>query len=774
MSVSFYSNGLSLGNGKQLAETYGALMEKEAQHLGDIDCERIAALFGRTFLENPTEPLDVWIEGLILKNESRLSAALSCLQKIGMQRFVPYLGLFSLNETDRYLLVDRYCDESVFVTGNIPDLKPFDLRESQRFALALRYGKERSLTALCFEMDKFQLTNERKRTELILRLANNSSEIKTAVRDLKITDQDLLFKIFLIGISRDPKFALGWKVAFSDSAHQGFCKILQRIQGGQDLSYSICSSIQYESLFVQKWAIKEVISPYLQTIEKMEEEKWRIDALSWLTRLMVSCLLEGVPPAEALAHPFTESALEHRDPKMREALIFKIASFLSDRRLKKYGNQCLDQEEFPKYARLPVLLISLFLGSTDAPLELCDPLVKFSRERAFKNAKNLKVYLNALMLILEEPSWSQKDKHYLLELIVPKELDPATASSIKAAVSLLQILPAVYGFGAHLLKIENLKIQNNDVGQILFEEFHQQIPIRHKELLDQFYPELKEKFRIPDSLLIYAGKLNEIREQDEGAQLKSAFASFVDALLEDLEKPQRESYRKMRYSLERSVHLEEVFSTRPKLFAKWQENEVVPLTEFIESSSFLSKMKDSNLLEYEQLLSSCKGWTIGITDDPVDLYLCGTETPSCQTIHYPIGDNRGLLAGPLDGKNKIVEIKTTDGTIVARRLLQVLYNEQKEPVLLMGPLYRQPAFRSLLKGVLELFALQRAEKLELPLLVSIYEKAPPDRKHLTKQYEGSIFSLGSSVPCEYVDSLTTSPVGALKRGAFEIEISYYY
>lgn len=132
--------------------------------------------------------------------------------------------------------------------------------------------------------------------------------------------------------------------------------------------------------------------------------------------------------------------------------------------------------------------------------------------------------------------------------------------------------------------------------------------------------------------------------------------------------------------------------------------------------------------------------TIVDTDDPWDLFLCGTEVEgSCQ--HVSGGSkNEGLLAYLLDGKHRLIAIKDETGKIVGRRILRILLDgKSKEPVLMVERTYPQNLSAELQKE-LDLFVKQRAKDLSLAL----YEEGTKDVVKLESQ--------SCKTQHEYVDS----------------------
>ncbi len=759
-----------------------------------------------------------WIKAWPVSSKGQVKMTIAFLERLnhyrlrllgpnGMNDLVSALSFF--DPSQNYLLLKGLIERLNWI-----DLKAFKdlaLDESQWWKLALHLVEKQGFSRFLSQKAYFPAFEEEKYAEMIFRFAESADNINSMAKNLNISNETLLWKLFLAGSSKDLKcfsFGMGirfwfssWDIPFSNSNQRQFLEILKKIGIAlneipqQKAQFSDILDSLKKSDFVVQWGIETVLDPHLKAIEAMNGGEHSLKALLWLLNLMGRCMDQEIPLPEALAYPFIENALKLHHPQMRENLLPKIISFLTDSRQRAYADAQLAQlSQFFKYAQLPIFFVSLLLGTEGAPQELCDSLIALSKNRVFKNAQHLKAYLTVLMLILEEKSWLQEDKNYLLGLIVsrafppdstPKDVSKESGNAdispqksgpssiekaeiekqIKAALSLLQALPSAASLaGVSALKRENLIAFNGDVEQVFAEAFGKEIPIQQVDLHKQFHNELNKMFRVENALLIYAGTIKKyLYGCEEWNTMKAAFASFVDALLIDLKDPKPNAFRKMRYSLERSTHLKEVFSKDEGLFAKWQENIKLPLKPFIKTHFPYIE---------EEKLSFCNDWTIEFTDDPVDLFLCGTETPSCQNINGYLEDSLCLLALLVDGKNKLVAIKTKEGKLVGRHLLRILLNEHSETLLYLEPLYDQAAFRKdILKGVLEEFTRQIAKKMELPLLFYNRYSASGNEEEV-KKYPGKIFSLGSSVPCEYTDGGKDGH-GMRTDGHFEIGYAHF-
>lgn len=144
-------------------------------------------------------------------------------------------------------------------------------------------------------------------------------------------------------------------------------------------------------------------------------------------------------------------------------------------------------------------------------------------------------------------------------------------------------------------------------------------------------------------------------------------------------------------------------------------------------------------------------WSVKDSDFWEDLLLLGTEVlNSCQKIDGNVDLNKCLLAYILDGKIKPMLVVDADGTILARSVMRVKWDEQLEqPVLFMERLYTRNADPALEKLVLE-GCIRKAKEMGLTLVAS---EADYQQFKDNPVYENALSSLGGPAPAEYVDAL---------------------
>lgn len=155
------------------------------------------------------------------------------------------------------------------------------------------------------------------------------------------------------------------------------------------------------------------------------------------------------------------------------------------------------------------------------------------------------------------------------------------------------------------------------------------------------------------------------------------------------------------------------------------------------------------------------------TDDGIEILLCGEDQNSCLSVNGEVKNNKGLL-GYFEGKNKLLEIKYKKSgkteKMQARCILHLLTDSDgNNPAIFMEDIYPKEISPARQKALARL-ALKKAQALQVPLLVDGTSPLAGDL------YPGTLFSLGSNMPWEYVDS---RGLGCTKDGKYEIKGARY-
>jgi len=179
-------------------------------------------------------------------------------------------------------------------------------------------------------------------------------------------------------------------------------------------------------------------------------------------------------------------------------------------------------------------------------------------------------------------------------------------------------------------------------------------------------------------------------------------------------------------------------------------NEIIPKLVPASSSQFRDDIQDlATLLTGEVSgLWEKQYWTAEETDDAENGLRAGTDVDqSCQKVDGDPKLNRCLMSIMLDGKIRQLVIKNGAGSIVARSLLRVLHDNEKDTlVLVMDRVYTTTGYNAEeAKEILEIIAVRKAKELGVPLLSSFGEEGD--------KYPNPLISYGGPVRDEYIDIL---------------------
>ena len=183
------------------------------------------------------------------------------------------------------------------------------------------------------------------------------------------------------------------------------------------------------------------------------------------------------------------------------------------------------------------------------------------------------------------------------------------------------------------------------------------------------------------------------------------------------------------------------------------EQKVKLIRQLLESLPQDQLQLHQDLTDLETLLTPSarqdhKPFTVIDTDAAEDLFLCGTEVlGSCQNIQGNPDLNKALMGYALDGKYRMLAIKSEDGPLMGRRMLRLLWDEQKQrPVLHLERLYRNPGIPEKYEQALVELAQQKARQMGC-VLVSHDEALPSGG-----DYRAPLIAHPTPWPFEYVDA----------------------
>ena len=109
------------------------------------------------------------------------------------------------------------------------------------------------------------------------------------------------------------------------------------------------------------------------------------------------------------------------------------------------------------------------------------------------------------------------------------------------------------------------------------------------------------------------------------------------------------------------------------------------------------------------------------TDDYWEIFLSGLEiNESCLSVSHE--NSQGLLGLVGDGQNRLIAVKNSDNEIIARRFMQLLWDEKNEkPVLFLEPPYTRLGDHSASLEAIKNHALEKAKALNLDLYEAVKE-----------------------------------------------------
>ena len=223
------------------------------------------------------------------------------------------------------------------------------------------------------------------------------------------------------------------------------------------------------------------------------------------------------------------------------------------------------------------------------------------------------------------------------------------------------------------------------------------------------------KFRNLAAVFSYLASIKNL-PSNEQEDMMPCFQEYIENVLKG-----NEAFINMRYNTTEQPHLKKIFSSDTSISEKW--------------------------LHKNPSVEVKSGFTIQETDNPEDLMLIGTETPSCQMVTGNPQFNKCLLGYVVNGDSLAIVIKKNN-KIVARSILRLLWDETKQiPVLLQEKHYNNFKNETDLNKSIDLWAINKAKEMNLSL---ISKDIIPEKDKT--EYEGQVVYLGGKAPFIYFDS----------------------
>lgn len=374
---------------------------------------------------------------------------------------------------------------------------------------------------------------------------------------------------------------------------------------------------------------------------------------------------------------------------------------------------------------------SIFESATDSPT--LKSLVTLLHRQEFKDAKRQKAMANSLMVLAQADRIPDELKHKLLQAALPSSSGKDAARALAEPASIIECLALLAQqdttFGNTVLE-RLASIQNpddfNKQMEMLFNDLFQLQQSDAQKAREQFN-RYWEQSRQPAGLLSYAAKIkmNKKLDDDDKESVLEALSQFVNAAVFSPEPEQ--AFRQLRYDPAASDHLRTLADKAPAAFAQWQRR-------------CIHQPTDASLAQEKQ-------FKVVDTDAAEDLFLCGTEVDSCQSIHTDVFVNKELMGYVLDGKYRMLAIKSADERLMGRRMLRLLWDEQaQQPVLHLEKSYQNPGLPEKYEQALVELVWQKAQQMGCKL-VSHDEALKSDG-----DYDGTLKANPTPWPYEYVDA----------------------
>jgi hypothetical protein len=167
-----------------------------------------------------------------------------------------------------------------------------------------------------------------------------------------------------------------------------------------------------------------------------------------------------------------------------------------------------------------------------------------------------------------------------------------------------------------------------------------------------------------------------------------------------------------------------------------------------------------------------KDCEVTLAQDPSDIVLFGDDLRHCLNLNGRLNRVLGLFAFLVNGKTHMIVAKSSrKGASIAQVPILLLWDEtKKQPVLFLELMYFKGKERNdfTLENALLAYAKQMSAALEVPLVVSGYKNDDPNTSVVGEEYQGSIVSLKTSSPFEYVDS-----IGRLVKPPYSLGRCYF-
>lgn len=478
------------------------------------------------------------------------------------------------------------------------------------------------------------------------------------------------------------------------------------------------------------------------------ETRNALGSWSWYAALRLAGLpaMEQQPLRETF-QPILAAIRDWREPEVRPVLTDRLAEALGTARSRQ---RLVDISAGLSKRHTHVFRASLCtLSMEDSGW---DPLIKQLSELVstdvFKDTECCRPILHALEKLIQAKHLSPQVRQRLLALYLSPQRGREEAAAVARRIpSLSGLLSLVMHPNGEIRRRVNSTLlalkKPADVDMALADSFFHVLDRKPdtenaKKAFTEKFNKYNQRSRYSNGIMYYAVSLFlHLPEGEEKQEIFKVLNAFIDdAVMSDDPKAALIKRRSDRNS---SAHLSEAHGIDAKVTDRWLHLEKkIPLSELQEGNIALAQAKKRDF----------SAWTMEFVNEPEDYLLCGTEAGGkCQKIQASPKFNKALLGYAMQGKCRLLAMKSPDGKIQGRAIVRLGIDPQtKKLVMHLERPYSSPGTPENTDAIILEFARKMANEIGLPLMTH------SDSYPGGEVYPNSLRFYPDSAACEYVDS----------------------
>lgn len=288
--------------------------------------------------------------------------------------------------------------------------------------------------------------------------------------------------------------------------------------------------------------------------------------LKWLNGLIDGFLKEKISSEQMnffLDKELLKVAMNYNDDEVRSRLSFHMVDSVKHPDIFKE----LWDDKLPLHTKIPLILIA-GLKAQGLDAKAIQELLVTAGNNTFKDGKNLKVFVDGIMSLLESQDLSTEDKEFIISKLKlpPKSEKPA----LKATFSFLHAITA-FKIMNRLSRLSRDQLEDSSIQEIIQKTIIELIPMELNPDFEELFAKYFGTDRVPNFLLIYAAKLESLRME------KDTMLKFLGVTVGSILKG---DFPSSRYET-KGEHLSTIFSGRAELLEEWRKGKKVSLGDYI-------------------------------------------------------------------------------------------------------------------------------------------------------------------------------------------------